>query len=416
MDPLGFSQRMLSRHGPVFKFHAFGKWHVNAVGPEANELILFDADGRFSASGGWEQIIAPVFPGALLILDGPAHRAARRLMGEAFRHQQLAGYRGLFAADIGRAVGSWSGRTVDVYAEVKGMTFDIAASTFLGVAEREDAVRAVELLRRMIASLLAMVDRPLPSLVRFRGSLAKRELDALLRDLVEARRAAPGDDFLSRVAALRDDDGRPLDVQAICDAFSFLMSAAHDTMASSLTSLLYYLAVERDWSVALREELDRAGVGDPIEAASADLPLLDMFYKETLRLNGPAPVVWRRAVRDFELLGHRVPAGTMTGANLMLAHRLPELWPDPERFDPHRFSPVAEAGRSRFAYTPFGGGVHKCLGMHFALQQGRIFVAHLLRHADLRLAQDAPVAWYQWPNCRPRRPFRVEVHPRRRGT
>jgi cytochrome P450 len=80
-----------------------------------------------------------------------------------------------------------------------------------------------------------------------------------------------------------------------------------------------------------------------------------------------------------------------------------------------RFAPEAEKARSRFAYIPFGAGVHKCLGMHFAQQQARIFVAYLLENADLRLAGDRPVRWYQWPNCRPRGPFLLDVLPRHRG-
>jgi cytochrome P450 len=251
--------------------------------------------------------------------------------------------------------------------------------------------------------------------VRARGRVAKAQLELILTRLIAEKRAAPGTDFLSRMANLRDEDGALTPPARICDSFTFLLSAAHDTLASSLTSLIYYLAAHPEWAERLREELEASGIDDPVEAAAAPLPLMDMFYKETLRLNGPAPVVWRRAVRDFSLYGHRIPAGTMCGANLMMAHRLASLWPEPSRFDPTRFAPEAERARSRFAYIPFGAGVHKCLGMHFAQQQARIFVAFLLQSADLRLAGNRPVRWYQWPNCRPRGPFFVDVLRRRRG-
>jgi cytochrome P450 len=100
----------------------------------------------------------------------------------------------------------------------------------------------------------------------------------------------------------------------------------------------------------------------------------------------------------------------------MMSHRLPDLWPDPERFDPNRFSAEAEQARGRFAFIPFGAGVHKCIGMHFAQQQARIFAAMLLRAADLKCADDRPVLWYQWPNARPRTPFHVRLVRRCRGT
>ena len=413
LDPMAFSERMLARFGPVYRFHAFGNWHVHLTGPEANALVLFDETGIFSAREGWGQLIEPLFPGALLVKDGPEHRVDRRLMGEAFKQAQLTGYQDIFRHDIARSVDAWIGNRIAPYPEIRKLTFRIAASTFLGVPLDGEARLAIASLGRMIRSLLAM--GPWPSLVRARGHVAKARLEQILIRLIAEKRRMPGSDFLSRMANLSDEDGTLLPPQKICDSFTFLLSAAHDTLASSLTSLIYYLAAHPDWVEALRDELDASGIAEPVEAATAPLPLLDMFYKETLRLNGPAPVVWRRAVREFTLYDHRIPAGTMCGANLMMAHRLPSQWPNPSAFDPMRFAPDAERARSRFAFIPFGAGVHKCLGMHFAQQQARIFVALLLRRADLRLAGKRPVRWYPWPNCRPRGPFFLEVLPRRPG-
>ena len=415
-DPLGFSRRMSAAHGRVYRFHAFGHWHLHVTGPEANETVLFDESGIFSARDGWGQLIAPLFPGALLIKDGQEHRADRRLMGEAFKQAQLAGYQAIFARDIAASLDCWVGSRIEPYPEIRRLTFHIAASTFLGVPLDDEAEVAIASLQGMIASLLAMVKSPVPSLVRMRGRLAKARLEAILRRLIDEKRACPGPDFLSRIATLRAESGALLPVGRICESFAFLLSAAHDTLASSLTSLIYQLAANPDWAQALRDELDRAGIGDPLDAATAPLPLLDMVYKESLRLNGPAPVVWRRAARPFTVEGYRVPAGMMVGANLMMSHRLPDLWPEPDRFDPTRFTADAEKARGRFAYIPFGAGVHKCLGMHFAQQQARIFAAMLLRAADLRLDPVEPVLWYQWPNARPRRPFHLRLDRRRRGT
>ena len=414
-DPLGFSRRMTADHGRVYRFHAFGHWHLHVTGPDANRTVLFDESGIFSAREGWGQLIAPLFPGALLIKDGSEHRADRRLMGEAFKQAELSGYQAIFARDISTSLEAWTGRTIDTYAEIRKLTFRIAASTFLGVPLDEEAEVAIASLQGMIASLLAMVKSPVPSLVRIKGRLARARLEAILKRLIAEKRAAPDNDFLSRIALLRDDDGALLPVSRICESFAFLLSAAHDTLASSLTSMIYQLAANPGWSDALRAELDSVGIGDPLEAARAPLPLMDMVYKESLRLNGPAPVVWRRAARPFTVEGLRVPEGMMVGANLMMSHRLPDIWPNPEQFDPTRFSSEAELARGRFAFIPFGAGVHKCLGMHFAQQQARIFAAMLLRAVDLRLASDQPVLWYQWPNARPRTPFRLVLSRRDRG-
>ena len=415
LDPLGFSQRMVARHGPVYRFHALGKWHLHFVGAEANELILFDEQGIFSAEAGWGPLIAPLFPGALLVKDGAEHRSGRRLLGEAFKQAELSGYQRIFKHDIERRIDSWIRRpAIDPYLESRELTFHIAASTFLGVPLEEEAHVAIRSFAAMMGGLLTLVSNPKLSPVRQRGFVGKARLEKILTRLVAEKRAAPGSDFLSRIALLEDERGR-LPVQEICDTFLFLMSAAHDTMASAITSLTYYLARYPEWRAELRREIEEAGIEDSLEAATAKLPVQDMFYKETLRLNNPAPVIWRRAVKPFSIHGIDVPAGTMAGANLMMTHRLPDLWPDPLRFDPLRFTPEAEKARSRFAHVPFGAGVHKCLGMHFSQQQAKIYMTHLLLHAELELRDDRPPVWYHWPNCRPRKPLSVAVRPRCRG-
>lgn len=414
-DPMRFAAAMVAEHGPVYRFHALGRWHVHLAGARANELILFDSEGIFSAAEGWGPLIGGLFPGALLIQDGAEHRANRRLLGEAFRQARLTGYQRIFAKDISAAISDWNGRTIDSYREIKRLTFRISATTFLGLPLEERALEAIGAFSRMMAGLLTIVSNPRLSYVRARGHRARRRLEAILTALIEEKRASPGDDFLSRIAHL-EEEGRRLSTREIVDSFIFLLTASHDTLASALTSATYYLAAYPEWAARLREEAAGAGLSDSCEAAGAELPLHDMLFKEVLRLNGPAPVIWRRAVRDFECEGYRIPAGTMTGANLMMTHRLPELWDRPLEFDPDRFSPENERRMDRFAYAPFSGGVHKCLGLHFSVQQARIFMVELLRRCEIEPRIEGPVQWYHWPNCRPAHVLPIEVRPRRRGS
>lgn len=414
-DPLRFSQRMFEKYGPIYRFRAFGNWHLHVAGPDANELVLFDSRSAFSAREGWGQVVEPLFPGALLVKDGAQHRYERRVLGEAFKQARLTSYQEIFVYDIEARLDRWSGRRVDAYQEARALTFSIAASTFLGISQGHEADQAIDDLRDMMAGLLALVKSPAPSFVRSRGKRAKRRLERFLSRLIAERRTRSGNDFLSRVAHLTGDDGRPLSVPTICDSFIFLMSAAHDTLASALTSILYFLAEYPAQADELRAELETARLSSPADAALVHLPQMDMFYKEALRLNGPAPIIWRRSVLACSLYGHPIPAGTMVGANTLLSHRLPEIFPEPENFDPKRFSAAAEIGQSRFAFVPFGAGVHKCLGVHFSQQQARIFMAALLQRYSISRSDDEPVAWYHWPNARPRRPLFLDVVPRCRG-
>jgi cytochrome P450 len=220
--------------------------------------------------------------------------------------------------------------------------------------------------------------------------------------LIDEKRKAPGEDILSRIAMLRDEEDEPLAVQDICNSIIFLLTAAHDTLASAFTSMIYFLAKDPQWTAPLRSELNAASLMEPMEAASAELPLQDMVLKEALRLNAAAPVIWRRSTQAVSIYGYDIPAGTITGVAPLLVHLDPEIWDEPMAFNPLRFAPAEEAKRHRHAFVPFGGGVHKCLGIHFAQQQARIFLTYLLNELDLSLHQEATVSWYHWPNCRPR--------------
>ena len=408
MNPLSFGERMYARHGRVYCFYALGSWNVQIVGPEANELVLFDRDSIFSAQGGWEPVIGPFFPGALLTQDGERHRGNRRLLGEAFKQQKLSGYQAIFDRDIERSISSWEGRTIDVYDEVKRLTMRVAGSTFLGADVDARADQAMKAFGQMMGALVALGHNKWLSPAAGRGFRGKAFLERFVLDLVAEKRVRPGEDMLSRVTQVEDEQGERLTDQEICDSIIFLLAAAHDTLASAFTSLIYYLARHPEWTERLREELAVADIRAPAEAATASLPLQDMCFKEALRMNPAAPVIWRRATKAFRIYGYDIPAGTITGVNPLLVQRDPALWEKPLEFHPYHFTPAAEAARHRHAFVPFGGGVHKCLGLHFSQQQSRVFITRLIQSLDLKL-ESSDVRWYPWPNTRPRRAFHVSA-------
>ena len=135
--------------------------------------------------------------------------------------------------------------------------------------------------------------------------------------------------------------------------------AAHDTLTSSLTSFVWFLCANPEWQDRLRAEVRSLGLnpGEPLPYDRlGDLPLTEMAYKEALRLIPPVPVVWRCAMRDTVFAGYKLPAGSRVNVNMLFTHHMPEVWPEPERFDPYRFTHEASLGRHKFAYLPFGGG------------------------------------------------------------
>ncbi|MGH3637783.1 MAG: cytochrome P450, partial [Mycobacterium sp.] len=168
----------------------------------------------------------------------------------------------------------------------------------------------------------------------------------------------------------------------------FLMMAAHDTSTSTATTMAYYLAENPEWQDRCRDESDRLGDG-PVDIESLEkLESLDLVMNESIRLVTPVQWAMRRAVRDTDLLGYHIPAGTNVIAYPGLNHRLPEFWTDPMKFDPDRFAePRSEHKKHRYAFSPFGGGSHKCIGMTFGQLEVKTIMHRLLRKYRLEPAR-----------------------------
>jgi len=194
-----------------------------------------------------------------------------------------------------------------------------------------------------------------------------------------------------------DDDGNSFTDADIVNHMIFLMMAAHDTSTSTLTTMAYHLAANPQWQERCRAEGEHIGDA-PLDIDALDgLAALDLVINEALRLVTPLPFNVRRAVRDTSILDHYIPAGTninlWPGAN----HRLPELWTEPHRFDPDRFAPPrSEHKRHRYAFAPFGGGAHKCIGMVFGQLEIKTVMHRLLRRYRLELPHPGYVPRYDY--------------------
>ena len=171
-----------------------------------------------------------------------------------------------------------------------------------------------------------------------------------------------------------DEHGQQYSDEEIVDHLIFLMMAAHDTTTSAITTMVYAMARHPQWQERLRVEartaVDRLRVAGRSAATLDDLATMtqtEWVFKEALRLYQPLPTIARRALADVEIHGMRIPAGTPVAVFPIQVHRSPRWWSEPDHFDPERFSPArAEHRRHPFAWVPFGGGAHMCLGLHFA--------------------------------------------------
>lgn len=415
-DPVGFGNRMVATYGHVYRNNAFGGPTVHLVGPEANELVLFDRDRLFSSEQGWGPTLNLLFPRGLMLLDFDKHRHDRRALSIAFKPEPMRHYAEQLNIGISREVAGWGGRPIRFYDAIKKLSLDLAAESFLGMPLGPEALRVNKAFVDEVQAAVAPIRRPLPGTLLRRGVKAREYLMGLFLREIPTRREGDAQDFFSLFCRAKDEDGNPLADQAIADHMNFLVMAAHDTITSSATTLIMMLGRHTEWQEKLREEVASLGLNhdEGVPFGQLDrLVLTDYAFKEALRMMPPVPSMPRRALRDFEFDGYKIPAGTQIGINIAYTHYMAEHWADPHAFDPMRFSPEGSRGRHKYAWVPFGGGAHMCLGLHFATMQVRILIAQLLSRYRIELEPGSGDDWQFFPIPRPRDRLPVRFVPLR---
>ncbi len=380
---------LADNYGPIFRRQDYMGWGVTLLGPEANELVLFNKDKIFSSKLGWDPVLELVFPNGLMMMDFDHHRLHRKTLSVAFKPAPMQSYHDGLNEGIARTIARWpSDAPMKFYPAIKDLTLDLAAGSFLGLPWGPEAQRINQAFTDMVQASVAIVRKPLPFTQMRRGVNGRQYLCDYFGREIPKRRGSDAPDIFTRICNAEDENGQKLEAQEIIDHMNFLMMAAHDTLTSSLTSMVYFLGKHPEWQEKLREEVDgvhaRHNGALPYEALS-ELELTEMAFKESLRLLPPVPMIPRRAIRDFEFMGYRIPAGSGVGVNPLYTHHMPEHWPDPDRFDPLRFTTQISANRHKYAWVPFGGGGHMCLGLHFAYMQAKAFMFHLLSSRRIEL-------------------------------
>ncbi|MGB5778709.1 cytochrome P450 [Allopontixanthobacter sediminis] len=414
-DPHAFAQRMYATYGPVYKNWAFGRWNVGLIGADANELMLFDRDKLFSSEQGWGPVLDQLFPRGLMLIDFDHHRADRRALSIAFKPGPMRHYADSLNRGIAARVEEWGGAEMAFYPAIKKLTLDLAADSFIGIPFGPEADRINQAFVDMVQASVAPIRKPLPGTLMRRGVKGREFLvDFFSKEALKRRELGGGQDMFSQFANATDEDGELLSVESVVDHMNFLMMAAHDTITSSATSLLWLLAANPDWQEKVRQELRAVtgGEGKPVDYDDlGKLELTEMAFKEALRFMPPVPSIPRRALRDFEHGGYTIPAGTQVGINVHLVHHQEEHWPDPLRFDPMRFTPEQVKARHKYAWVPFGGGAHMCLGLHFAYMQVKILLAHVLTRYEVKVAEGYEPQWQPWPIPQPKDGLKVSFKP-----
>ena len=405
-DPVALGRRMRAKYGDVYRTYSFFKHNVTLSGPDGNEFVLMDKGKNLSNELGWGPYLDRLFPRGLMLMDFDQHKAHRHIMAAAFKTSPMKGYLERLNTAMPERIADWGKRgSFKFYPAIKETTLDMATLVFLGLEPGPASRQINKALSDMVAASLAVIRAPLPGTLMAKGVKGRKFMVDFLMEEIPNRRGTDGTDIFTQLCNASDDDGNRFTDQEVVDHMIFLWMAAHDTITSSVTTLVYELGRHIKWQDRLRSEIKSLGLNNdslPYEKMK-DMVLTEYAFKEALRMNPPLPAMPRMTVRDVEFKGHLIPKGTIVGVSPVMSHRDPENWPEPDKFDPMRFSP--EGGvkdRHRFAWVPFGGGAHMCLGLHFAYMQAKVIMTHLLPHYSIDLPEGYETEFQIMPLIKPK--------------
>lgn len=401
--PLALLQELCAAHGDAFAYDTpYGRLHLFNRPADVRQVLHTDALVRTN-------LVKLVLGEGLLASDGAFWKQQRKLQQPAFDRRFHARWAEHVLETTERTVRRWdeplaSATPVDVGAAMNRLTLEVGVRFLFSVVLPDDEARAVTDAVSIFMSDLGEVGCTLfgaPLLIRpeTRGRLerALAVVDAFAGRIVEERRRAvhPPRDLLSLLLEARPPSvAQPLDERQLRDEIVTMLISAHETTALSLTWAWHCLAAHPTAEERLHEELDHVLGGRP--PAFEDLERLVWTRKvldESLRLYPPVWFIARTASTDGIVIGaHPVPRGETVVVSPWLLHRDPALWERPEAFDPERFAAQAVRERHRYAYLPFGGGRHLCLGKTLAEIEGVLGLASMAQRLVVRPVPGQPVA------------------------
>jgi cytochrome P450 len=405
-QPTKFLEQAHERMGDYFTLlPAPGRVLVVTVDPAAVKQV-FTGDPALLHAGEANIVLAPLLgQRSVLLLDGPEHLRQRKLMLPPFHGERMKLYvRAMEEAAEWHIAGWPRGRPFSVLPTMQAITLDVITRAVFGVDDAAGRERLSGPLRRQLdvvgnrLSVLMLMATARSGQPGTRGPwarimAARREADALIYEQIRLRRADPRaserSDVFSLLLAARDEDGNPLSDEELRDELMTLLVAGHETTATALAWTLERVVRHPD-------VLERL-------VAEPDGEYLDAVIKETLRLRPVVPAVARKLMVPMEFGGWQLPAGVHIAPSIYLLHRRPDLYPDPQTFNPARFLGVTqpddpgaaqsgEAGRraggrpGTYEWIPFGGGIRRCLGASFALMEMKVVLSTILKTVRLKPA------------------------------
>jgi sterol 14-demethylase len=394
--PIELFARVRDELGEIGEINFAGNRVVMMMGEEAQEAFFRGTDEQLDQAAAYP-FMTPVF-GEGVVFDGTPEQRKQALRNQSLTAKFMQGHAITIASEVQRMMARLGDEgeidLLDFFAE---LTMYTSSACLIGKEFREELTSEYfqtffELEKGTDA--IAYVNPKLPIPAFWARDRARRRLVELLDGVFEKRRTDPNAkrELFDILLTLKDEAGTPrYTIDQVTGMFISMMFAGHHTTSGTAAWTLIELLKAPEIMKSVVAELDEiyADGRDVSYQALREIPMLETSIQEVLRLHPPLILLMRKVMYDFHYKGWTVPAGKLVGVSPAVSNRMPECFPEPDRFDPSRYGKDREEDRQLFAWIPFGAGRHRCVGSAFAMMQLKAIFSDLLREFEFDLAQPA---------------------------
>ena len=394
---------------------------IFTANPDLIKYVLQTNQKNYPKDKGYDQLGLLLGKG-LVTSRGELWRKQRRIAQPAFYKKSL---QSLFEAMrevtdqyLSELKGK-EGKVVDISQEMMSVTARIAMKSLFGADMKGDLLEIYNCISYAQAYTTGRIFNPLSIPFTYvngkhrKFRKHKRVLDDLLGGLITERRKSEVEhhDFLQMLLDARyEDTGEPMEHRQLLDELVTIFSAGHETSANGMAFILYQLAQSPEVVEKLRAEADSIiGENMPNFEDISELGYTKQVIEEGMRLFPPVWTVGRYAKETDEWNGHRIEKNMVVVNNIYNLHRHPDLWENPERFDPSRFTPEKVKARPRTHYLPFGAGPRMCIGNHFAMMEMTLLLPLLIRDFNFQLNDPNSLELEPLITLRPKNGIRMRI-------
>jgi cytochrome P450 len=393
-DKLAFLTRCAAHHGDVVKLRIGEPTYLLTRAEDIQHVLIdratnYDKSRRLTSGRGKR-----LSGSGMQTISGAAHLRQRRLLQPEFHRRAVEAFLPIFLNRTAERLSGWGdGLSIDLAAEMESLSLSILIEVLFGAGYRDPELEAALTVRRayieyVYSSLLPYPEAwPVPLVRRY--ARAMDYIENVIRR--EIRQPRSPHSMAAHLAALQYPDGSAMSEDQIRDELLSLTSTGYETIGDGLTWTLYLLARHPAVESQVREELQAILDGrSPSPEDLSQLHYTRQVLFESMRLYPPTWIFVRMALGNDTLpSGAPVEAGMKLYLSQYVVHRHPRYFPDPERFDPTRFTPEAVTARPKFSYFPFGGGQRLCIGEQFAMLEMLAVLSRILPGFHLEVPDEA---------------------------